>query len=110
VTGFVNKVIGAAVDVALPAGGLPPLFTALTVTNPQIDAKQDNLVLEVAQYIGESMVRAIPTDPPPAGLVCGYQLKSTGAPDAVPAGPEALPRLLQPGRQLDSLEPTGESD
>ena len=43
-TGRVTQVIGPAIDVEFPAGQLPDLLTALTISNPNIDDKEDNKV------------------------------------------------------------------
>ncbi|MBI3179092.1 MAG: F0F1 ATP synthase subunit beta, partial [Deltaproteobacteria bacterium] len=50
--GHVTQIIGPAVDVEFPPGELPLMFTALTVSNPEINDREDNLVLEVAQHLG----------------------------------------------------------
>ena len=60
--GKVTQVIGPVVDVEFPAGGLPAVLTALTLHNPAIGAKEDNLVVEVSQHLGENTVRCIAMD------------------------------------------------
>jgi F-type H+/Na+-transporting ATPase subunit beta len=103
VSGKVVQVIGPAVDVEFPAGQLPELYTALTVSNPQIGDKADNLVLEVAQHLGESTVRTVSMDST-EGLVRGMKVKNTGAPIAMPVGPEVLGRILNVvGEPADDL-------
>ncbi len=105
--GHVTQVIGPAVDIEFPAGGLPKIFTALTVSNPAINNEQDNLVLEVAQHLGEGTVRAVAMDST-EGLVRGARVKSTGAPIAMPVGPEVLGRILNViGEPVDELGPVG---
>jgi F-type H+/Na+-transporting ATPase subunit beta len=91
--GSISQVIGPVVDVEFPAGQLPALLTALAVTNPSISSAQDNLVLEVAQHLGESTVRAIAMDST-EGLVRGMAVKDTGSPISMPVGPECLGRIL----------------
>ena len=106
VNGQVTQVIGPAVDVEFPAGQLPNIFTALTVTNPGIDDRADNLVLEVAQHLGENMVRTVAMEST-EGLVRGMHVKNTGAPIAMPVGPEILGRILNViGEPADELGPT----
>jgi F-type H+-transporting ATPase subunit beta len=101
--GKIIQVIGPAVDVAFPAGHLPPLYTALTLTNPAIDDRKDNLVLEVALHLGENRVRAVAMDST-EGLVRGAPVKNTGAPIAMPVGPEILGRILNVvGAPVDEL-------
>ena len=82
--GRVVRVIGAVVDVELPRGAVPELFNALhaEVTLPSV-AK--TLTLEVAQHLGDNLVRTIsmqPTD----GLVRGTSVTDTGRPISVPVG------------------------
>ena len=60
--GKVLQVLGAVVDVEFPPGQLPEIFTALTLSNPAIDSSADNLVIEVAQHLGENAVRCIAMD------------------------------------------------
>ena len=92
-TGKITQVIGPVVDVEFPPGGLPDIYTALSVTNPGIDARQDNLVIEVSQHLGENTARCISMDST-EGLVRGMPVKSTGAPISMPVGKEVLGRIL----------------
>ena len=55
--GRIVQVIGPVIDVAFD-GHLPSIMNALTVTNPSISDAADNLVLEVAQHLGENVVAA----------------------------------------------------
>jgi F-type H+-transporting ATPase subunit beta len=91
--GRITQVIGPVVDVEFPPGALPDIYTALAVTNPGIDARQDNLVIEVSQHLGENTARCIAMDST-EGLVRGMAVKSTGAPIAMPVGKEVLGRIL----------------
>ena len=91
--GVVTQVIGAVVDVKFPPGRLPEVYTALRVTNPAISDREWNLVLEVAQHIGESTVRTIAMDSTD-GLVRGMKVKNTGQPILVPVGKATLGRIL----------------
>ncbi len=103
--GKIAQVIGPVVDVDFPAGQLPTLLTALKVTNPSISNVPDNLVLEVAQHLGEGSVRTIAMDST-EGLVRGMPVKSTGAPITVPVGPECLGRIMNVvGQPIDGLGP-----
>ncbi|MGH7336540.1 MAG: F0F1 ATP synthase subunit beta, partial [Myxococcota bacterium] len=56
-SGRIVQVMGPVVDVAFPPGELPEIYTALRVTNASLDARPDNLVVEVAQHLGENSVR-----------------------------------------------------
>jgi F-type H+-transporting ATPase subunit beta len=57
--GKISQVIGAVIDVEFEPGKLPPIYQALRVTNPAIDDQPLNLVLEVAQHLGENAVRTL---------------------------------------------------
>src|ERR1043165_2946835 len=103
--GKILQVIGPVVDVEFPPGKLPNILNALTVSNPNISADADNLVLEVAQHLGEPVVRAIAMDSS-EGLVRGAAVKDTGAPIQMPVGPECLGRILNVvGQPIDDKGP-----
>ncbi len=91
--GKITQVIGAVVDVEFPPGALPPIYTALAVTNPGIDERADNLVLEVAQHLGENTGRCIAMDSTD-GLVRGMAVKDTGQSITMPVGKAVLGRIL----------------
>jgi F-type H+-transporting ATPase subunit beta len=91
--GKVVQVIGPVVDVEFSDGKLPKILNALKLTNPGISAAKENLTLEVAQHLGENTVRAIAMDTTD-GLVRGMAVRDTGAPIAMPVGPECLGRIL----------------
>jgi F-type H+-transporting ATPase subunit beta len=91
--GKITQVIGPVVDVEFPPGKLPKILNALTTTNPNISAKKHNLVLEVAQHLGESVVRAVAMDAS-EGLVRGAEVVDTGNPIMMPVGEATLGRIL----------------
>jgi F-type H+/Na+-transporting ATPase subunit beta len=91
--GRITQVLGPVVDVEFPPGGLPEVYTALKVSNPNINAEPDNLTLEVAQHLGENTVRCIAMDTT-EGLSRGLSAKNTAAPIAVPVGKATLGRIL----------------
>src|SRR5512147_1245108 len=91
--GRVMQVIGPVVDVEFEGGELPEIYTALKVTNPAIDARPDNLTIEVAQFLGERTVRCIAMDSTD-GLSRGLPVTNTGKPIMVPVGKECLGRIL----------------
>jgi len=104
-SGRVTQVIGPVVDVAFPPGKLPSLLNALTVSNPNISDQADNLVLEVAQHLGESIVRTIAMDTT-EGLVRGGVAKDTGSPISMPVGAATLGRILNVvGQPVDNGGP-----
>ncbi len=87
-TGTITQVISAVVDVAFEVGHLPEILNAL-----ETDNNGTRLVLEVAQHLGESEVRCIAMDSTD-GLRRGQNVTDTGAPIAVPVGPQTLGRIL----------------
>src|SRR6202142_144215 len=105
--GKITQVIGPVVDVEFPAGKLPRILNALTLTNPSISSEKDNLTLEVAQHLGESTVRTIAMDTTD-GLVRGMEVRDTGSPIMMPVGPECLGRILNVvGQPVDERGPVG---
>jgi F-type H+-transporting ATPase subunit beta len=91
--GRVIQVLGAVVDVEFPDGYRPRMQHALRVTNPMLDDRPDNLVLEVAQHLGDSRVRTIAMDST-IGLVRGACVRDTGAPIVMPVGTGTLGRVM----------------
>ena len=107
-TGIITQVIGPVVDVEFE-GSLPDILTALTISNPAIDDREDNLVLEFAQHLGDNLVRTIAMDVTD-GLVRGMPAKNTGKQIQMPVGDTTLGRVLNVvGRPVDGLGPV-ESD
>ncbi len=91
--GKITQVTGPVVDVEFPPGELPEVYTALRATNPGIDERDDNLVLEVAQHLGENTVRTIAMDST-EGLVRNQPVTNTGETIKMPVGPNTLGRIL----------------
>ncbi|HLM73256.1 MAG TPA: F0F1 ATP synthase subunit beta, partial [Polyangiaceae bacterium] len=103
--GKISQVIGPVVDVDFPPGQLPRILNAVTVTNPSISGEADNLVLEVAQHLGESTVRTIAMDSTD-GLLRGMEVRDTGKPIMMPVGRECLGRILNVvGKPVDEAGP-----
>ena len=95
-----RAVIGAVVDVHYEDGNLPAIFNALTLKNGD-----QNLVLEVAQHLGENTVRTIAMDGT-EGLVRGASVTDTGAPISVPVGRGTLGRIINViGEPIDERGP-----
>jgi len=98
-------VMGPVVDVEFPPGGLPEIYFALRVSNPGIDGRQDNLVLEVAQHLGENTVRTIAMDTTD-GLKRGQSVRNTGDVIRVPVGEGTLGRIMNViGEPVDERGP-----
>src|SRR3954470_24219021 len=87
-TGRVARVIGPVIDVEFAPDEMPEIYNALHVERT-LGEDTRTLTLEVAQHIGDNMVRAIamqPTD----GVVRGTDVVDTGAPISVPVGDVTL--------------------
>ncbi len=98
-TGKLTQVIGAVVDVQFD-GHLPEILNAMTTKNGD-----QTLILEVAQHLGESTVRAIAMDST-EGLVRGQAVTDTGQPIAVPVGDGTLGRIMNVvGEPIDEAGP-----
>jgi len=99
--GRVVRVIGPVVDVEFPPDGLPQINTALTV-DVTLDDQTQTITCEVAQHVGDGIVRAIalrPTD----GLVRGARVTNTGGPITVPVGEGVLGHVYNVlGEPLDT--------
>jgi F-type H+/Na+-transporting ATPase subunit beta len=103
--GRITQVTGPIVDVEFPEGALPEILTALYISNPAINDAEDNLVVEVAQHLGDNIVRCIAMDITD-GLVRGMNVKNTGNPILMPAGEAILGRVLNVvGRPVDGKGP-----
>eukprot|EP00439_Symbiodinium_sp_Y106_P005439 s5899_g1.t1 len=97
--GKVSQVIGAVVDVQFDTA-LPPILNAL-----EVQGFEHRLVLEVAQHLGENMVRTIAMDGTD-GLTRGQLVEDTGAPITVPVGEQTLGRIINIiGEPIDELGP-----
>lgn len=98
--GWITAIRGPVVDVAFPRGHLPSLRQALLVPREEKD-----LVLEVAQHLGDSTVRTIAMDSTD-GLRRGDKVLDTGGPITVPVGPGILGRMFDLlGNPIDNLPP-----
>ncbi len=88
-TGKISQIMGAVVDVVFKDGKLPEIMNALEVDR----GDEGTLVLEVAQHLGDSMIRTVAMDSTD-GLTRGVPVMDTGIPISVPVGPETLGRLF----------------
>ena len=103
-TGKIVQVIGAVVDVAFPDGNLPNILNALEIKNPN-NANASDLVCEVAQHLGDNVVRTIAMDATD-GLTRDMEAVDTGKPIMVPVGKASVGRILNVlGRPVDELGP-----
>ncbi|KAF1086026.1 ATP synthase subunit beta [Sporotomaculum syntrophicum] len=101
--GEVVQVIGVVVDIRFPPGQVPDIYNAVRITSEKEDVfgKKIDLTLEVAQHLGNNIVRAVAmstTD----GLVRGMQAEDLGKPISVPVGKPMLGRMVDVlGRPID---------
>jgi len=106
--GKIVQVMGPVVDVEFEPGKLPTIYTALLITNPVINDEADNLVVEVAQHLGDNVVRTIAMDISD-GLVRGMEVRDTGKDIMMPVGEASLGRVLNVvGRPVDGLGPVSQ--
>jgi len=87
-SGKILQVMGAVVDVEFKDGNLPKIMNAL-----EVQGRDNRLVLEVAQHLGDSSVRTVAMDSTD-GLMRGMEVLDSGAPISVSVGPETLGRLF----------------
>src|SRR4051812_8575329 len=103
--GRIKQVVGPVVDVEFEDGNLPAIYNAVRVSNAAISDKQWNLVLEVAQHLGENTVRTIAMDSTD-GLVRGQPAMDMGTQIQMPVGRETLGRILNViGEPVDEKGP-----
>ncbi len=112
VVGRVARVTGPVVDIEFPHDAIPPdIYNALKTTIA-IGDESTEITLEVAQHLGDDLVRAIalkPTD----GIVRGQEVRDTGAPISVPVGDVTKGKVFNvigevlnaaPGEQIEVTE------
>ena len=87
--GKITAIMGAVVDVAFESGDLPKIYNAVAVDR----GEEGKLILEVAQHLGDSMVRTIAMDSTD-GLMRGTEAIDTGEPISVPVGEKVLGRMF----------------
>jgi len=98
--GKISQIMGAVVDVEFPEGNLPKIMNALKITKED----KNELVLEVAQHLGDSIVRTVAMDSTD-GLVRGFPVEDSGEPISVPVGEQVLGRLFDViGNTIDGKE------
>ncbi len=101
-TGKITQVIGAVVDVEFADGTLPNILNALVIKNPN-NPDCPELICEVAQHLGDNIVRTIAMDAT-EGLVRGMDVVDTGNPIMVPVGNASLGRIMNVvGRPVDEM-------
>lgn len=91
--GTLIQVIGPVVDVQFTEGNIPAVLNALQIPRKNIEGKDEILICEVHQHLGEDRVRAVAMDTTD-GLVRGMKAIDTGAPIKIPVGTELLGRMM----------------
>ncbi|MBF0363595.1 MAG: F0F1 ATP synthase subunit beta [Oligoflexia bacterium] len=107
--GTVYQVMGPVVDIEFKGASseVPPINNALKLTNKNISDKEWNLTVEVAQHLGNGIVRCIAMDST-EGLSRGLKVMDTGNPILAPVGPECLGRIINViGEPVDEKGPVG---
>ncbi|PCJ19177.1 MAG: F0F1 ATP synthase subunit beta [Candidatus Cloacimonadota bacterium] len=100
--GKVVSVIGPVLDVQFSEGEIPDIYSALSLVNP---ATNEKLVCEVAQHIGDGVVRAIAMSST-EGINRGIEVTNSGSPISVPVGVGCLGRILNVlGEPIDNAGP-----
>ncbi len=105
--GRLSRIIGPVVDVEFPGDAMPEMYNLLTA-EVELSGEKKTLNLEVAQHIGDNMVRAIslqPTD----GLVRGTTVRDTGGPISVPVGDVTLGHVFNATGECLDLASTGQT-
>jgi F-type H+-transporting ATPase subunit beta len=104
--GRVIQVAGPAVDIQFPEGRIPPIHNAVRITSEGFNVPNPlDIVVEVAQHIGEGRVRTIALQPT-EGMVRGMPATDLGHPVTVPVGPETLGRVMNViGEPVDQMGP-----
>jgi F-type H+-transporting ATPase subunit beta len=103
--GTIKQVLGPVVDVEFTGGKLPKIKDALRTTNKTINKTENNLVLEVAQHLGDDTVRTIAMDSTD-GLTRGQKVFDSGAPIQTPVGEAVLGRIINViGEPVDEAGP-----
>lgn len=103
--GKIIQIIGPVLDIDFSGGALPEIYNAIQIKRKNSEGKEDYLVTEVQQHLGESRVRTVAMDSTD-GLVRGMEAVDTGAPISIPVGPEVLGRLINvTGETIDGKGP-----
>ncbi|HMQ69584.1 MAG TPA: F0F1 ATP synthase subunit beta [Ignavibacteria bacterium] len=103
--GKIVQIIGPVLDIDFSGGTLPAINNAIEITRKNSEGKDEILITEVQQHLGESRVRTVAMDSTD-GLVRGMESIDTGQPISIPVGPEVLGRLINvTGGTIDGKGP-----
>jgi len=103
IKGKIIQIIGPVVDIEFDGGHLPKIYNSVRIPRTSTEGKQEDLIVEVQQHLGEDRVRTVAMDSTD-GLVRGMDVFDTGKPISVPVGPSTLGRLINViGDGIDGL-------
>ncbi|MEE9186680.1 MAG: F0F1 ATP synthase subunit beta [Bacteroidota bacterium] len=103
--GKIVQVIGPVVDIEFSDGKLPAILNAISIPRVNPEGKEERLIVEAQQHLGEDRVRAIAMDSTD-GLVRGMKAYDTERPIEVQVGPQVLGRMINViGEPIDGLGP-----
>jgi F-type H+/Na+-transporting ATPase subunit beta len=106
--GQITQVIGVVVDIAFDEGELPSISNAVRILKEENGGSSDGrneIIVEVAQHLGENTVRCVSMEPT-EGLVRGMKAVDLGGPISVPVGKEVLGRVINViGEPVDKIGP-----
>lgn len=103
--GKIVQIIGPVLDIDFSGGSLPSIYNAVEVKRKNSEGKDEILITEVQQHLGESRVRTVAMDSTD-GLVRGMEAVDTGAPISIPVGEGVLGRLINvTGGAIDGKGP-----
>jgi len=103
--GKVKQILGPIIDIKFATDDLPPIYNAIKIKREKASAvaREQELVVEVAQHLGDNTIRTIAMDYTD-GITRGMEAIDTGCPISVPVGESTLGRVMGPwGEPLDDL-------
>ncbi|MEK9136392.1 MAG: F0F1 ATP synthase subunit beta [Bacteroidota bacterium] len=103
--GKIVQIIGPVVDIDFSGGKLPAILNAIRIPHHSDNDKQEDLIVEVQQHLGDNRVRTVAMDSTD-GLCRGITCYDLGGPITIPVGPATLGRLINViGQGIDNLGP-----
>ena len=103
--GKIVQIIGPVLDIDFSGGTLPSIYNAVEIKRKSTEGKDEVLITEVQQHLGESRVRTVAMDSTD-GLVRGMEAIDTGVPISIPVGEAVLGRLINvTGGTIDGKGP-----
>ena len=103
--GRIARVTGTVVDIEFPHDSIPGIYNALKTTIT-IGDSSNVITLEVAQHLGDDLVRAIALNPTD-GLVRGQEVRDTGEPITVPVGDVTKGKVFNVIGEVLNADPDG---